>query len=479
MRKLTLLALVCLTLWLAPLVAARSDRPATQPISSDPYTNPDSQHMTQVEPDNFAYGNTVVAAFQSGRFYDGGASNNGWATSADGGQTYSFGFLPGTTVNSNPPGPYARLSDPSTAYDARHDVWLIASLALKGAYNDIIVSRSTDGGLTWGNPIVVANSPANFYDKEWIVCDNSATSSFYGHCYITWEDAAQGSALFMSTSTNGGLTWSAKATPRNGASGLGGQPVVQPGGRVIVPFTTGSSLYSFFSIYGGARWTSIFYITNQVSHTPAGNLRSYTILPSAAIDDSGKVYVAWSDCRFRAGCTSNDIVMSTSSNGRLWSEVVRIPIDPTTSSVDHFIPGLAAAGSGATARLALTYYYYPEANCTAATCQLLVGFTSSADGGATWSTPQTLGGPMNLSWIANTNQGRMVGDYVSTALVGDMAVSVFSLADAPIGGVFQQAIWSATNPVLAGGSYPLAVQPDPVLSTQGDAWLQTQPAYRP
>ncbi len=33
-------------------------------ISNDPYTNPDTQHRTQVEPDTFAYGGTVVAAFQ-------------------------------------------------------------------------------------------------------------------------------------------------------------------------------------------------------------------------------------------------------------------------------------------------------------------------------------------------------------------------------------------------------------------------------
>src|SRR5206468_1363984 len=44
-------------------------------ISDDTYTNPTSQHKTQVEPDSFSSGNTIVATFQSGRFFDGGASN--------------------------------------------------------------------------------------------------------------------------------------------------------------------------------------------------------------------------------------------------------------------------------------------------------------------------------------------------------------------------------------------------------------------
>src|SRR5207249_1639377 len=126
--------------------------------------------------------------------------------------------------------------------------------------------------------------------------------------------------------------------------------------------------------------------------------------------------------RGRAGvrCASNDIVMSTSSNGTAWSPVVRIPIDDTTSAVDHFIPGLAVdkATAGSSAHLGLTYYYYPQANCSTSTCQLDVGFISSGNGGASWSTPMQLAGPMSLGWLARTNQGAMVADYISTSFAG-------------------------------------------------------------
>ena len=64
-------------------------------VSLDPYTTTTSYHKTEVEPDTFVHGNTVVAAFQVGRFQDGGASNVGWAASTDGGVHWGKGFLPG------------------------------------------------------------------------------------------------------------------------------------------------------------------------------------------------------------------------------------------------------------------------------------------------------------------------------------------------------------------------------------------------
>src|SRR5437588_3141469 len=66
-------------------------------LSRDPYTNSTSKHQTEVEPATYAYGLTIIAAFQAGRFRDRGASNIGWATSTDGGMTWKNGFLPGTT----------------------------------------------------------------------------------------------------------------------------------------------------------------------------------------------------------------------------------------------------------------------------------------------------------------------------------------------------------------------------------------------
>src|SRR5437879_6557005 len=99
-------------------------------ISSDPFTNTTSMHRTEVEPDTFAFGSTIVATFQTGRFFSGGSSDIGWATSRNGGASWTHGFLPGITLYTNPPGSFPRVSDPSVAFDAKHGVWIISSIPL-------------------------------------------------------------------------------------------------------------------------------------------------------------------------------------------------------------------------------------------------------------------------------------------------------------------------------------------------------------
>jgi hypothetical protein len=424
------------------------------PISSDPYTNSNSQHKTQVEPDSFGFGSTIVVAIQTGRFFDGGASNIAWATSTDAGRHWTTGVLPGTTGYEG--GLWARVSDPAVAYDPEHDVWMISSLAFgtfsmpAGSPSAVLTSRSTDGGLTWQNPVTVSLGPSSFYDKNWIVCDTWASSPHYGNCYTEWDDNGQGNRLKMSTSTDGGLTWGPALEPGGLPSGLGGQPVVQPSGTVVVPYSANDTAIRVFrSMDGGANWTSSTQVSPITEHNVAGGLRT-SPLPSAEVDGSGTVYVVWQDCRFRSGCAQNDIVMSTTTDGVTWTTPVRIPIDPTTSTVDHFIPGIGVDRSteGGSAHLGLGYYYYPVSNC-GSSCQLTAGFISSVDSGATWSPATRVAGPMDLTWIAQTSQGRMVGDYISTSFAAGSAHPVYAIAKALDGGVFVERAASASFDVTA------------------------------
>jgi hypothetical protein len=415
-------------------------------LSTDPYTNTSSQHKTEVEPDSFSRGSTIVTTFQVGRFNNGGASNVGWATSIDGGSTWANGFLPSTTVYASPAGPYARVSDPSVAYDAKHDTWMIVTLAIDSSANSIgpIVSRSLDGGLTWEKPITI-DFTGSFPDKSWVACDNTATSAFYGNCYVEWDDAGAGERVEMNTSTDGGLTWSAKKTTADNASGLGGQPVVRPNGTVVVPYL-GAGIRYFTSTNGGSSWTASQVVSSQTDHAVAGGLRTEP-LPSAEIDKRGRVFVAWQDCRFRTSCGSNDIVYAIIKLSGAVSATKRVPIDGTGSGMDHFIPGIAIdpTTGGKNTHIALTYYYYPVAGCSSTTCQLDTGFISSTDTGTTWSAPTQLAGPMTLSWLPSTTLGRMVGDYISTSYVNGKAFPAMIVANAPSGSVFDEAAYSTVT----------------------------------
>jgi hypothetical protein len=468
--------LTVLSLCMAAVAGYGQDAPAVSlmRISSDPFTVGPGQHATEVEPHVLGHGATLVAAFQTGRIAPGGATAIGWATSTDSGNTWTHGFLPGLTTG-NGGGPYSAASDPAVAYDAKHDVWMIASLPISNNSSTpaVVVSRSTDGGFTWDNPVNVGPKVASS-DKNWIVCDSTSTSPFYGNCYVEWDNPNTGEIL-MSTSTDGGLTWGAAKGTSNHAAGIGGQPLVQPNGTVVVPIeTTGISAFS--STDGGNTWTAPVKVAGIQSHLDAGGIRSGP-LPSAAVDGAGTIWVVWEDCRFRSKCFTNDLVYSTSSDGVHWSKVRRIPIDATTSTVDHFIPGIGIdpATSGATAHVAVHYYYYSQSKCSTATCQLYVGYISSHNGGATWNTPLNLAGFMQLKWLPNSQNGLMVGDYIATAFSNGRPHGVFAVANPKSGNTFDEAMETAQGLTVPEGGPQLSSAKDKPLHNLSDVIEKERP----
>lgn len=426
-------------------------------VSRDTLTGERSQHETQVEPSSAAFGSTIVTVFQSGRHLGGGADGIGFATSRNAGATWRSGFLPQEADVDT-------ISDPVVAYDARHKVWLATSLSeADGTGGDvglgIFVNRSADG-IRWGPPVDAATDPTERYDKEWIACDNWASSRFRGRCYITYLDFASG-AISTRRSLDGGLTWSAPvaARPAEPSSGImnGPQPVIRPDGSVIVPFAIWVSfdrsdqIGVLRSTDGGVTFGAPARIARLVNEDVAG-MRAPPF-PSAAVDAGGTVYVAWSDARYRDEATADDIVLATSRDGVTWSQPALVPIEEQGSTTDLFVPALAVdpATSGRGAHVAVTYHALPqEGGCgyLLPTCTggVDVGVVTSSDGGQTWKRPQRLTAePMRLLAMADGDIGRMVGDYIATSFVRGRPVPVFSLASPPVAGELRQAIFAVTK----------------------------------
>ena len=73
------------------VVADAATGPLT--IGIDPFTQATcaasgvTNHKANVEPDSFSYGSTIVASYQVGRIYDGGACAIGVSTSTNNGAT--------------------------------------------------------------------------------------------------------------------------------------------------------------------------------------------------------------------------------------------------------------------------------------------------------------------------------------------------------------------------------------------------------
>ena len=284
-----------------------------------------AQHETQVEPHSLAVGRTIVAAFQSGRFQaGGGAAAIGWAASADAGRTWRSGTLPTQ---------FPAVSDPVVAYDAAHTTWLIAYVAVTGTSVDVYVSRSRDGRV-WQAPIAVAvaPSPSADYDKEWIVCDNGVASRFRGRCYVSYLDTGS-TTIVTRSSSDGGRTWGAPVGSRagvvDGSFVNGALSIVRPNGDLLV-------LHTVFAPFGGAGgdWVaSVRSIDGGATFAPAARVASLEAedvlgmrappLVTAAVDARGTVRVVWADCRFQEDCRSNDLALTTSSNGTTWTPAAR------------------------------------------------------------------------------------------------------------------------------------------------------------
>ena len=438
---------------------------------------------TEVESDTFSHGDTVVSSFQVGRNASGyGAQAVGYSTSIDDGSTWTHGVLPGLTASSPKPLPanYPTVVNQSVAYDAAHGQWIIPTVpycswspSLKKCVPDtsgtrsfhetaLLVSRSTDG-LSWAAPITAA---ATNVDKAWGICDNTVSSPKYGTCYITYSqpDSSPVDQFAVVHSNDGGLTWSAPvlvpgATPGSNATGYNTNPVVLPSGRVVLVATdvhngaTGYPLLSSVSDDGGNTWTVPGTLATIQYHTPPGGIRAKN-KPTVDIDASGTVYAAWSDCRFHSGCATDDIVYATSTDGITWSAPKRVAADPVTTGTDKFIPGFGVqpGTGGASAHLSAVYYTYSSTACTGTTpitaCQVQAQYTTSKNGGATWSAPLAINStPFPITWLpgASTGGPPMLGDYLSVSFARARAVAVVSLATAaPAGGVYNESEWSLT-----------------------------------
>ena len=296
----------------------------------------------------------------------------------------------------------------------------------------------------WAQPIAATLAPTLgplLLDKAWIACDNGSASPFRGHCYVSYSDFRT-NEISTQASTDVGATWGLPTGAPDAAGrpsilgnfSPGVQPVIRPDGMLVIPYYDESRLAAIRSTDGGVTYSPAAGIGPARYHG-VPRLR-VSPLPVAEVDGGGTVYVAWADCSPQAGCLRNSILLSSSRDGVTWSAPARVP----TGSADAELPGLAA-DPATPGRLALTYY-------TVSGSGLDVWFVSSRNGGSTWTRPQRLTSQsVSTAWIAATDGGLMVGDYISTSFAGGRAVPVFVLARRPSGDRMHESAFAASLPV--------------------------------
>jgi hypothetical protein len=399
-------------------------------VSRDPYRDDGAQHETEAEPDSFTFGRTTVTTFQVGRRFEGGATNVGYAVTTDDGATWRSGLLPGLTSASVPPGPSARASDPVVAYDAAHATWLISTLALAGSTTRLPISRSPDGS-SWSAPVVAAEQSVTngiAFDKNWIACDNTAASPFYGRCYLVYTHSADRDMLAVTWSDDGGLTWS-RAVDIGARPAVGVFPAIRPTGELVVAYLWELSRFAIGasrSTDGGATWSAPVSIAQVDGSCRIPDFRAFP-LPSADVDPAGRVWVTWHDCE-TAGSTRSAVFVATSADGTTWA--------PPTRVVGGRMAVLPAIGiDPASGRVAITYM---RQNAEGIDVELV----QSAGVGA-WGAPRRLSAQsMPLAWMPDTSSGRMLGDYISVHYARGRPLVVWVLATEPVGPSFRQAVYA-------------------------------------
>ncbi|MGA8431560.1 MAG: sialidase family protein [Candidatus Sulfotelmatobacter sp.] len=219
--------------------------------------------------------------------------------------------------------------------------------------NGVFVRRSLDGGKTWeANHTPVAEQVSRpgipFEDKPYIVSDTSK-SRYAGNLYVGWTRwTLTNSQMVLSRSTDDGQTWSQPieidrhpGLPRddNGAAeGFAG--TVGPDGRLYAVWSQDDDLMLTVSHDGGKTFSR----ARPIVHTAPIMFAIETLdrangFPQIAIDPRGtRLYVTWSD--YRNG--DLDVFCSTSTDGgKKWSAPVRVNNDTVHNGAEQFFQWLA------------------------------------------------------------------------------------------------------------------------------------------
>jgi hypothetical protein len=354
---------------------------------------------------NPANDDNLVGYYQQDRWSNGGSKGLVASVSFDDGTTWTQSVPDQLTLCTSGPGaPFDRASDPWVSFSPNGNLHAI-SLVLDpdpttGGFGDngIVYNRSTDGGLSWEDPIVLrADFDPNFLnDKESITADPN-DSDFV---YAVWDRVHDPSRaqhatenpiglgfkgpIWFSRTTNGGDSWEpARRIYETGANKqtIGNQIVVEPASE-------GGSLFDFFgdivnrsqrrktfgpigiayirSDNNGASWTKPFPVADQLPMSlfrasstidpefdpncpdPDADdncpIRSGDFIPEVAVNRSnGNLYAVWMDARFGTGGVpfgpglfQHDSIAYTQSTdgGQTWSSPIKVNLTPEDVPVD-------------------------------------------------------------------------------------------------------------------------------------------------
>ncbi|NOX89840.1 MAG: exo-alpha-sialidase [Calditrichaeota bacterium] len=345
-------------------------------------------------------------------------------------QPYFYTLDGGITWNgseNNPNGIYSR-GDPVVFFDVSGNAYYVTL----GNPGGIYVLKSTDGGATWGATVNADSNNSYGDDKEHAIADISGT--YPNNIYVVWKDFnTPNNDIIFTRSTNNGSSFGNRITLYAGLS-QGANIAIGPNGEVYVAFAVYSSLFSAEtgikftkSTDGGQSFSSaklafpitgIGYTNNGIPEFNNTRANSFPSMEVYRSDGSrrGWIYIVYAD----KNTGDSDIYLRRSTDGgTTWSNAIRVNSDQVGNGKQQWFPSIDV--DEITGIIYVSYYNMDS-----------IGFLTSRyvaisyDGGNTFKcirisdvrfTPTELG--------AGYHDGYM-GDYYETAVYNSKLFATWS-----------------------------------------------------
>ena len=431
------------------------------------YVNAEVEPWIEVNPTN---PNNVIAVWQQDRWSDGGALGLVTGVSHNAGQTWSrtwphFSICAGGTAANG--GDYERATDPWVTFAPNGDAYQISLSfdSTRSTANAILVSKSTDGGDTWGEPVTVIRDtdPRFFNDKESITADPTDSS----YVYAVWDRTSVPPGVlinpehvfglgfkgpvYFSRTTDASQTWEPARLiydPGANNSTLGNQIVVLPNGTILNFFTEflnfknndkGSQFDANLSVLRstdkGASWNKVRRVAKQffqgaLDPDTGRPIRAEGAIADLAVDRvTGNLYAVWQDLRFRG--VDEVAFMMSADGGHTWSTPIRLNQTPANAAnalnQQAFLPSVHVADNGT---VAVTYYDFRnnDANPGAPTDYWIVHCHAACSNAANWGAEARLSSTsfdIEQAPAARGPFGFFIGDYEGLTNIGDIFLPLF------------------------------------------------------
>jgi hypothetical protein len=255
---------------------------------------------------------------------------------------------------------------------------------------------STNGGSSW--TFAQNFSGGSSFDKNLSAVDDITGSPFFGRAYTVWTYFST-NRIYISFSTDGGVTWSAGSlvspVPAGGHHHQGCDVEVGPGGAVYVVWgnctTNGQNSTEDFlgfarSTNGGVSWATVNDNAVDINGIRAANLFNgirANGFPRLAIDNTGGprngwIYVAIGEKNIAPATDGADMCLARSTdNGTTWTHT-RINQDTPGNGKFQYMGDIDVTSNGT-----VVCSYYDQRNTTSPVTEYWM--STSTNGGTSWT----------------------------------------------------------------------------------------------